>query len=52
MGEGLAGDESDEVAAGLSDDGEPAGVAFCEDADADGAGDEVEEHAHGAEFWA
>lgn len=50
MREGLANDESDEVSAALSDDGEPAGLAFSEDADPDRSSDEVEEHAHRTEL--
>jgi len=48
--EGLAGDEPKKIAAGLSDDGEPSGVAFCEDPDADRAGDDVEQHGDRAEL--
>lgn len=52
VGEGLADDEAQKIAAGLTDDGEPARFTLSKDSDADGAGEEVEEHAHCAELWA
>lgn len=48
--EWLARDESDEVAAGLSDDAQPTRFSLGEDSNADRAGDEVERHTDGPEL--
>lgn len=48
--EGLARDESDEVAAGLSDDAQPTRLSFSENSDTNRTGDEVERHADGSEL--
>lgn len=49
VGDGLAGDEAEEVAAGLAEDGGPPGLALGEHGHADDAGEEVETHAGHAE---